>query len=115
MKKVSENAREQQEGLSAYTLPFYTSRAWKNCRNAYYKSKGGLCERCAKQGKIVPGYEVHHKVKLDRKTVNDPSIALSWDNLELLCIKCHHGEHRKHKRRYEFTEDGRVIAPLGRE
>lgn len=112
-----------QKTMTEELLPFYTSRAWKNCRNAYYKSKGGLCERCAKQGKTVPGYEVHHKVRLDRKTVNDPSIALSWDNLELLCIKCHHEEHKKYRhverkkrnRRWAFDENGKLIAPPGQE
>ena len=96
-------------------LPFYTSNAWKRCRNAYFKQAGGLCERCAKQGKITPGVEVHHKVRLDARTVKDPKVALAFDNLELLCEECHHREHRKIKRRWEFDKDGRLIAPLGRE
>lgn len=89
---------------------FYATNAWKQTRHAYAKSVGGLCERCAKRGKIVPGVEVHHKVRLTEQTVKDPKVALSWDNLELLCGECHHAEHRKSKRRWEFTEDGRLIA-----
>lgn len=43
---------------------------------------------------IVPGEEVHHKIRLTPKNVRDPSIALNWDNLELLCKDCHIKEHR---------------------
>lgn len=72
---------------------FYTTRAWRRARKGYIAEKGGLCERCLARGLIVPGEEVHHKVKLTPENLNDPSISLSWQNLELLCKDCHLQEH----------------------
>lgn len=87
---------------------FYGSEAWKQTRKAYAKSKGNLCERCLSKGLITPGEIVHHREHLDADKVNDPSIALSWDNLELLCRDCHGLEHRKEKR-YIVNDEGKVI------
>ena len=72
---------------------FYTSRAWRRARKGYIAEKGGLCERCLARGLIVPGEEVHHKVKLTLENLGDPTISLSWQNLELLCKDCHLQEH----------------------
>ena len=85
---------------------FYASTAWSNCRRAYRKSVGGLCERCLKHGIIKAGDEVHHKRKLTDENVNDPTISLNWNNLELLCKECHAAEHSTKR----FTVDalGRV-------
>ena len=99
--------------MTPFTQPFYSSPAWKNCRAAYIKSVGGLCERCRKAGKIVPGAEVHHKVRLTPETVKDPRVALAWSNLELLCAECHRAEHRKAARRWKCGPDGRVEIPPG--
>jgi len=78
----------------AWAYSFYISPAWVKCRAGYAKSRGGLCERCAAKGLAVPGDEVHHKKRLTPKNVRDPAVALSWDNLELLCKACHLEEHR---------------------
>ena len=48
----------------------------------------GLCERCQQLGKIL-----HHKKKLTPQNIDDPDIALNWDNLEFLCLDCHNKEH----------------------
>mgnify|MGYP002522554509 CR=1 FL=1 len=64
---------------------FYVSQAWADCRSAYRKSVGGLCEQCLKAGIIKAGVDVHHKRKLTAENVNDPAVSLNWDNLELLC------------------------------
>lgn len=71
-----------------FSKKFYNSKAWKKCRESFRQSKFGLCERCG-----MPGEEVHHKIYLSPKNVNDPYITLSWDNLELLCQSCHSKEH----------------------
>ena len=86
---------------------FYKTDAWKNCRDAYAKSVGGLCEECYKRGKIVGGEIVHHKVHLSAQNINDPKITLNWDNLELLCRDCHGKEHGRTKR-YKVDALGRV-------
>lgn len=87
---------------------FYKSPAWKNCRAAYAKSKGGLCERCLKKGMYVPGEIVHHKIYINSDNINDPEVLLNWNNLELLCRGCHGLEHDSRKRRYTVDSMGRV-------
>lgn len=88
---------------------FYKTAAWKQCRAAYIKKCGGLCERCLAQGLIRPGYIVHHKKHLTEENVKDPTIALSFDNLEYLCIDCHNAEHFTNKnKRYRINVDGSV-------
>lgn len=69
---------------------FYKSKTWRKCRNAYYSSQHGLCQRCQGVGLIV-----HHKVYIDAQNINDPSVTLNWDNLEVVCQSCHNQEHFK--------------------
>lgn len=71
-----------------YAVKFYKSKAWQQCRDAYYNSKFGMCERCGE-----PGVIVHHKKYITPDNINDPNITLSFGNLELLCIGCHDREH----------------------
>lgn len=72
-------------------IAFYHSPAWKRCSSSFLASKNYLCERC---GKYIPGKMiVHHKIHLNEENVSDPSISLSWSNLECLCIDCHNKEH----------------------
>ena len=73
---------------------FYKSGAWMKTAKAYRRSVGNLCERCLANGLIVPGDEVHHKIRLTPENLSDYSISLNWDNLELLCKDCHLKEHR---------------------
>ena len=89
---------------------FYKTKAWQKCRAAYIASVGGVCERCKAKGIINPGYIVHHKRYITQDNLNDPSIALSFDNLEYLCLQCHNTEHfgEHKKRRYKIHEDGSI-------
>ena len=102
---------------------FYGSNKWRTVRNNYMKYRQGLCERCLKQGYIVPATEVHHKVRLSRDNINDDQITTNFYNLEALCTECHEKEHeadakerwKKHKgykdnRRYKVdAETGKPI------
>ena len=109
-----------------FSEAFYNSKAWRRCRETYKKSVGGLCERCKKEGLIVAGTMVHHKEKLTPENINDPTITLSWNNLELLCRECHALEHEediynkewlenikrqraKKRNRFDIDEDGNLI------
>lgn len=76
-----------------FAKSFYNSKAWQRTRDAYKKYRGGLCERCLKEGLYVPGVIVHHKIHLTPGMMNNPDFTLSWDNLELLCKDCHALEH----------------------
>ena len=89
---------------------FYKSKAWRETREAYAKARAGLCERCLARGVYRPGVIVHHKVHLSPENISDPEVALSWDNLELLCRECHGDEHKRIERRYTVDEIGRVTA-----
>lgn len=104
---------------------FYGSAEWKKCRRDYRAKVQGLCERCRAKGLIVPADEIHHKVRLTIANINDPSIALNFDNLEALCEQCHDLEHegdarnrvkarwmrKKPQRRYAVVgETGQVIT-----
>lgn len=89
-----------------FAREFYVSAEWKRCRAGFIRSRGGLCERCAAKGLIVAGCHVHHKVRLTLDNIKDPSVALDWGNLELLCEDCHQAEHAKI--RWRVSEDGHV-------
>jgi hypothetical protein len=96
-----------------YAIKLYNSRFWATTRDAYFKSVFGICERCGSAGDIV-----HHKQHISPRNINDTSITLSWDNLEVLCIDCHNKEHfGKGGTTIDglcFAEDGTLkkIAPL---
>lgn len=92
--------------MKPYAEEFYKSLAWKECRAAYLKSVGGLCERCLRDGKYTAAVIVHHKVNITPENICDPTVTLNWGNLEAVCRLCHAAEHGKEKR---FTVD-----PFGR-
>ena len=95
---------------------FYRSRAWKQCRDGFLRSRGGLCERCLARGIINAGspdvpLQVHHKVHLTEENVSDPAVALNWDNLVLLCATCHAEMHSSASaKRWIVDEFGHVEA-----
>ena len=97
--------------MQAWAKSFYFSPAWRSCRAAYIKSVGGLCERCLARGVYRSGEIVHHKIHLTPENMNDPNIALNWDNLEAVCrlhhAELHEGQNRK-PRRYTVDLFGRV-------
>ena len=73
------------------------------------RSKGGLCEVCWSKGIAKAGEIVHHKQPLNPDNINDPDIALGWENLQLVCRECHAAAHDARQRRYKLDELGRVI------
>ena len=48
-----------------------------------------------RRGIYKPGEIVHHKIEIDPITIERPEIALSFDNLELLCRDCHAAAHEQ--------------------
>jgi len=98
---------DKEKKKQGFAAGFYHSAAWAKCREAYANQAGGLCERCAAAGKIVPGVQVHHKVRLTPANVYNPEVSLNFKNLELLCEECHQAEHKKGTR-WRADEDGHV-------
>lgn len=76
-----------------FAKPFYNSKAWKQCRASYIDKVHGLCERCRLNGKVTPGYIVHHIDYITPNNINNPFVTLNHDNLEYLCLDCHNEEH----------------------
>lgn len=93
-----------------FAARLYKSKAWQRTSKAYAQSVGGLCEHCLKQGVYKAGEIVHHKIHLSPENINDPSITLSWDNLELVCRTCHGRLHDTKPKRYSLDELGRVVS-----
>lgn len=74
--------------MKEWAKHFYKSKAWRQCRDAYFIFRHGLCERCSSPGKIV-----HHKIWLTPQNIGDPNVSLNHEHLELLCQDCHNKEH----------------------
>lgn len=81
-----------------YAKKFYSSKAWRKCRNAYISTVHGLCEHCGK-----PGYIVDHIIEITPENINDPSITLDHDNLQYLCTPCH---NKKTFKKLSSTREG---------
>ena len=96
--------------MQDFAEKFYKSVAWKKCRASYVRRVGGLCERCLARGLCVPGVIVHHLNHLTPANINDPTVTLNPDNLELLCRACHGDQHRGFERRWTVDECGRIEA-----
>lgn len=62
---------------------FYQSMAWRNLRKAFI-TQHPICEECKKKGIITPATVVDHIVP-----INEGGAALSPDNLQSLCDRCH--------------------------
>lgn len=71
-----------------FARAFYLSKEWRRVRAFIVERDAGLCVKCGRPGEIV-----HHKEHLTPENINDPSVALGEDNLELLCRDCHGLEH----------------------
>jgi len=93
------------QGKGYDNTAFYKGKAWRRVSAAYMSSKAYICERCGKPAQIC-----HHKTWLNGSNVNDPNIALSFDNLEALCIECHNAEHGLQHNVTIFNDDGSIAA-----
>jgi 5-methylcytosine-specific restriction endonuclease McrA len=85
---------------------FYKSDTWKLAREIKIRSVNGLCERC---GGI--GQEVHHRQRVTVDNLDDTSVSLHPENLELLCRDCHNKEHKRFSKEVKFDEEGNMFNP----
>ena len=109
-----------------FARSFYSSKTWQDCRNEYMRRRHYLCENCLRKGIYKPAEIVHHKIELDPINIENPEIALCFDNLEAVCRECHDEYHdnrgrwakinekKREKRdasnRYKINADGTVSA-----
>ena len=61
-----------------------------------WRRANGLCELCAKEGRITPGVDVHHIVPVETgRTVQEMErLAYNVSNCQLLCIDHHIKVHQ---------------------
>ena len=93
-----------------FAREFYSSKQWRDCREAFARSKRYLCEDCLAKGILTSGEIVHHKIHLTPENINDPSVTLNFENLRLVCRKCHGEEHQHRDRRFVVDDMGRVYV-----
>ena len=96
--------------MKEFAKAVYKSKRWQHTREAYLRSVGMLCERCAKKGLAVPAEIVHHKIWITPQNVNDPDIVFNFQNLEAVCRECHAQEHDANPKRWTVDEFGRVTV-----
>ena len=75
---------------------FYGSARWKKIRAMIMKRDGGLCQQCAREGKITPADMVDHIVE-----IKDGGCATCEENLESLCNACHAKKTARERSRRE--------------
>lgn len=79
---------------------FYNSMEWRTLSTKYTQDKGYRCEVCKEIGS-----EVHHKKPI--QTPEGWELRLDYNNLELLCKKCHNDRHERFKRRMNYIKKSR--------
>ncbi|MDR1014745.1 MAG: HNH endonuclease [Coriobacteriales bacterium] len=100
--------------MRPFAEKFYSSAAWRRTREAYAASRHRLCELC-----LSPADVVHHVRRLTPNNIHDASVTLSWDNLQLLCRRCHAEQHAPGgalacaRAPVAFGADGGVCPPCG--
>lgn len=88
-----------------FSKSFYNSKEWRVVRDYCILRDHHSCVKCGK-----PVEEVHHKIWLTPKNINDWNISLNPDNLICLCHDCHMAEHAKYEESpYEFDKNGMLI------
>ena len=91
------------------TYDFYRSDDWNSCKaqvlQARIKADGSIiCEHCGKP--ILKGFNpnannnsgaivFHHKIYLNNFNVNDASISVNPDNIQIVHWSCHNEIHQR--------------------
>ena len=77
---------------------FYCHKPWRNLSYCLKVQRGGRCERCGFVAVTKEDWAQligHHKVELTEENVDDPTISLNPDLIEITCLDCHNKEHRR--------------------
>lgn len=96
--------------MREFAKGFYRSKAWKKARAYIVKRDLGLCVKCHQVGEIV-----HHIIPLTPTNIQDETIALGEENLQLLCRDCHglaHTTDTPMDPYLKFDEDGNLIVRI---
>lgn len=79
---------------------FYKSKQWEVFRRIVISERvdctgATICESCGKEIVNRNDLILHHKIELTDCNVNDTSISLNPENIEIICMKCHNKEHNR--------------------
>lgn len=88
---------------------FYASDEWITLRQLLINQRGNRCKHC---GKIIPrSIDIigHHIEELTPENVNDFTISLNPDNIELICFDCHNKDHY----RFGYKPEKKVFVVYG--
>lgn len=78
-------------------IRFYNSIDWRMLSAKYTQDKGYRCEACRSMAT-----QVHHIKPI--QTPDGWFLRLDYNNLELLCTKCHNDRHDRFKRRKKYIK-----------
>ena len=98
--------------MQDFAKSFYSSPAWKKTRKYIFLRDSGLCVRCGAHGDIV-----HHIIPLTPENIDDESITLDENNLELVCRNCHAVIHEGTLATGDglmFDDQGNIIKTRGK-
>jgi 5-methylcytosine-specific restriction endonuclease McrA len=87
-------------------IPFYKSKPWRVLRQEALERDNYECQVCKKRGKYSRAQNVHHLKEVKMR----PDLALTLDNLESVCIRCHneiHDKRLKNDKRKPFVNEER--------
>jgi 5-methylcytosine-specific restriction endonuclease McrA len=79
--EFSRNIKNLTVKLISSDDPFYDSLDWKLMRERVFNYYGKRCMKCRTHTKIIQVDHIHPKALF-------PSLALSFDNLQVLCKEC---------------------------
>lgn len=74
---------------------FYCSIPWRSLSFKLKIERGGKCNRCGRIFDDMKYLIGHHTIELTEANVNDPSVALNEELIEIICHDCHNKEHRR--------------------
>lgn len=78
---------------------FYKSKAWERFREALINERttedGVICAHCGQP--IIKKYDIigHHKTELTDDNVDDATVSLNPDNVDLIHFRCHNVIHER--------------------
>lgn len=88
-------------------MKFYKSKEWLLLRKEALMRDNYECQMCKAKGKYKRAENVHHMKEI--KT--HPELALTLDNLQCLCVRCHNEVHDRldkiEKRKPKFMNEER--------
>lgn len=82
--------------MEAWKQKFYTGKDWREFIFPIKVERGGKCQKC---GEVIEDFSKlighHTPIELTEENVNDATIALNPNNVELRCSRCHNVDHRR--------------------